>query len=717
MEITKINLNSSIKAIEEFNVLEMKESGGELLIKLANKECYNIFPGQKLLFRRYIYDYDTHSFQISAEVTVLSEDETHIIHTTLPPKDVHMLYCGENDIQYVTGTTTNEKGEEIEYNYHILKTTEDHNLFFQDLNVGDGQEIYVKDYEGNLIASYSGISIPLKRSDDVATSANCLTFLEKEITCGKKYRTVKEYQYDFLPEGISRDKIIIRGFSESIVPKMVYFETKFNPFYWYYIEKDEEGLPKEVDKYSNPVKICKLYEDTLWSTIEDYDKTTLNEKYVNWGNTRTVLGALNAYWNVNIGLSAPVNETILGSEDSFNTKFVEDLEETLVPDFIDMERVKYSPMFQDTSKNDTKRFKWINSDGDIIYTDKYIDSDTPNGEHIFVYTNNSGKNQYAEWDVYNQCLVFENEFYFLTDDIKREDLYSVTSITLNYHFRKRVEIEEKNRHKNTMFTSGNVYSDGWYIDPEKESKMWWNGYNYENDFFDLNNFTDFLEKNAETSDLLGYLNFTDNDVRYRKKKVSESFVRLTFYNSKDPIEQKLLFYSTLFIDATNLCGKYIKQMMFMEDENLMASASNLNVAVLMCSADTVSSRVDTKMVITNEYDRTKSAEGFNLYLFAEDANVMLDENGEKTIYMKVEFNHAGNGKTIPMIMWPKDENGKYTALTVDNFIDSLYIPIKLTYFNGKYVYYIPDAYDNSNGNITLVLFEPKMDYEDNSKIE
>ena len=116
------------------------------------------------------------------------------------------------------------------------------------------------------------------------------------------------------------------------------------------------------------------------------------------------------------------------------------------------------------------------------------------------------------------------------------------------------------------------------------------------------------------------------------------------------------------------------------------------------------------MVITNEFDRTKSSEGFNLYLFAEDKNFNL-ENGEKTIYMKVEFNHAGNGKTLPMIMWPK-VNGEYVPLTMDNFIENLYIPIKLTYINDRYVYYIPDAYKNENGNIDLVLFEPKIDYED-----
>ena len=80
--------------------------------------------------------------------------------------------------------------------------------------------------------------------------------------------------------------------------------------------------------------------------------------------------------------------------------------------------------------------------------------------------------------------------------------------------------------------------------------------------------------------------------------------------------------------------------------------------------------------------------------------------------MKVEFNHAGNGKTIPMIMWPKDEDGNYVPLTIDNFIKSLYIPIKLTYINDRYVYYIPDAYKNENGDISLVLFEPKVDYKD-----
>ena len=196
-------------------------------------------------------------------------------------------------------------------------------------------------------------------------------------------------------------------------------------------------------------------------------------------------------------------------------------------------------------------------------------------------------------------------------------------------------------------------------------------------------------------------------------------MRLLFYTSTDPLEQKLLYYSTVFLDGGDLYGKYVKQLLFMEENGLMASATNLNAAVVFCSANTVSGRVDTKINITNEFDRTKSAEGFNIYLFKEDKNLNL-ENGEKTIYMKVEFNHAGNGKTTPMILWPRavDSDGnpteQYSALTVDNFIENLYIPVKLTYIDDRYVYYLPTAENGSDGVISLVLFEPKLDYGEES---
>jgi hypothetical protein len=244
------------------------------------------------------------------------------------------------------------------------------------------------------------------------------------------------------------------------------------------------------------------------------------------------------------------------------------------------------------------------------------------------------------------------------------------------------------------------------IDTADDADTWWNGYNNGNQkILNSDLFGDFVKNKGKISDLLGYLNFTNNDVYYRKKKVAKSFIRLSFYNSKDIIEQKLLFYSTVFLDGGTLYGKYLKQLLDIKDGKINVSGLKDNVNVVLCESG--SNRVDSQIVITNEYDRTKSSEGFNIYLFAEDQLPL--ENKEKTIYMKVEFNHAGNGKTIPMIMWPKDGD-KYTSLTIDNFIDSLYIPVQIGYLNGRYVYHIPNAV-NENGNINLILFEPKLEIE------
>jgi hypothetical protein len=280
------------------------------------------------------------------------------------------------------------------------------------------------------------------------------------------------------------------------------------------------------------------------------------------------------------------------------------------------------------------------------------------------------------------------------------------------HFLKRAEIPDSERATaNSTSTSGNVYYDTWHIDAEERETIWWNEFDYSGDTFAESAFTDFYGAKGMKSDLIGYLNFTDNDIYYRKKKVSQSFLRLSFYTSKDPYKQKMLYYSTIFLDDGDLYGKYIKQLQNegfkkYKEKNDKKKMGNINEnALVVLYSD--GERVDSKVVVTNEYDRTKSSEGFNIYLFAEDKTFEA-ENGEKTIYMKVEFNHAGNGKTIPLIMWPKDDDNKFCPLTTENFFDALYIPLKLAYINGRYVYSIVGA-ENINDEIALILFEPKLD--------
>jgi hypothetical protein len=116
-----------------------------------------------------------------------------------------------------------------------------------------------------------------------------------------------------------------------------------------------------------------------------------------------------------------------------------------------------------------------------------------------------------------------------------------------------------------------------------------------------------------------------------------------------------------------------------------------------------------EMKVSSENDHSSSAEGFNLYLFSDDSP-SVDE--ERTIYMKVEFNHAGYGRKFPMILWPADSNGAPLQLTRKNFYEYLYIPVVVSYDkeNNKYFYYIKGAKNDTENNvIKLALFEPKVE--------
>lgn len=282
-----------------------------------------------------------------------------------------------------------------------------------------------------------------------------------------------------------------------------------------------------------------------------------------------------------------------------------------------------------------------------------------------------------------------------------EDASVVTGITINMHFRKRVplegtaEITEVDIRQNLDDANNIAFEEGWRLytdndfdnDNGKNSKVGW--YSQDN----------------EKSDLLGYLGFTDNDIYYQKSKISKTFVRLSYYDSPDPLNQSLLNYSTVFFDSGEIYGKYIKLKTKIEDGDI-----RWNYAVGLCGKDS-DLRVDSQLVIKNEYNRAKSAEGFNIYLFADDATTGLDENGEKTIYMKIEFNHAGNGKTIPLTL-----SGP-TDVAVEDYLESLYIPVKIGYNSSRKMYYYRYAPESGGGyikssenndSITLSLYEPRL---------
>lgn len=641
MDNVKINRNTPVSVLTSLNVVDMVEKNGELVVKLDGKECYSIDDGELVRLRRFINGENGVWIELTEDLVVKYEDDEHFLHVELPKTEKVFIRQDDMAIREVTGYTENEQ-----FSYHIIECANFHNIFAQDLAIDVGQEIYLKNSDDELINSYQDLYIPSKYSDKIVTSADCISVISEEKTCGKSYDYIYTKKYEFLPESFHRYALIVSGATYEDLKKALYFEKKFNPYYYYTIEVNEFGNPTELDSFGNPIKHCFFYEDYWWS----YIRWAANEVYVNCGETISELVLNTDFYNVGIGLSSDADESILGTEDYFSESYVKMVEDSLVPDFVDMERVKYSP-----------RNKVPKSGGGYSYE-------------------------------------------------------IITAITMYPHFRKRRMIEnDEDRKENAASTSGNVYFDSWDIDSESANTIWWNYYTNSDVWFDSAHFSAWcwstVTERAYRGDLLGHLNFTDNDVYYRKRKISKSFFRLSFYSSNDPIEQKLLYYSTVFLDGTSYYGKYMKQTE--EDyENNSGYTGNSNTIGVFYEGDR-DKMLEVKLHVTNEYNRDASAEGFNIYLFADDAPT---GNTVRTIYMKVEFNHAGNGKTIPLIIWPRRGNTDW-GLTIDNFLENLYIPIEISEVDGQYIYVVkanPSIVKCENGHLEIPLFEPKLDTDSES---
>lgn len=271
------------------------------------------------------------------------------------------------------------------------------------------------------------------------------------------------------------------------------------------------------------------------------------------------------------------------------------------------------------------------------------------------------------------------------------------------------------------------------------------------------------------SDLLSFLGFTNNDIHYQKNKLKKSFLRLSFYDSTNPANQNMIGYSTIFFNTGDLFSKYVN---YFDDEGINYTAVNANknkFGLYNPSSDKIGIRVDreswddktrlsSQFVIKNKNLSKNSSEGFYLYIWKD--NEMAKE---QDLYMKVEFNHAGYGRTIPFMMpyWDankwKDDTEKrgikslqeilddWNSTAVDNldqynrvvwktsdnketdghygikqYTKFSYIHLKYKYDieKDKHVYYLdPDTYGNiefpvgedGNEEIVINLYEAKVE--------
>lgn len=293
---------------------------------------------------------------------------------------------------------------------------------------------------------------------------------------------------------------------------------------------------------------------------------------------------------------------------------------------------------------------------------------------------------------------------------------------------------------------------------KKIENSFWNGVKQEN-----GGIIDTQITGDGVSDLLCFLDFNNNDIRYQKNKLKKSFLRLSFYDSMNPANQNMLGYSTIFLDSGNLFSKYVRY--FETDGYKMIGYDKNNYGIYnIDSKPKKGNRVDreygfdeehrlsSQFVVKNKNASTASSEGFYLYLWKDNESVLPQD-----LYMKVEFNHAGYGRTIPFMMpyWDKqkwnNDNEKsgiktFNAILNDwkdtkivdrdgnvswknntdghygmrQYMKFSYIHLKYQYDkdNDKHIYYLdPETYGNivfpkgkdGNEEIVINLYEAKVE--------
>ena len=305
----------------------------------------------------------------------------------------------------------------------------------------------------------------------------------------------------------------------------------------------------------------------------------------------------------------------------------------------------------------------------------------------------------------NDIVDMEREIYYpcynSAEEGEKPILNTVNEIQFDLHFRSRNMDDWK--------INEDVFKDG----QETTIKHDWNIFDYyESD--DLNKLLNNENGYYQPSDLLYFLNFTDDDIFYQKSKVGKSFLRLLFFNSDDVYNQTLLYSCTVFIDEGKLYKTYIDNMTnkknnfvdVLSEDKLISTSISVNSE----PCDSVGNmnfdknkRLSASFSIKNRYEASESSEGFYLYVFKD----YCEKLHEEPIFMKIEFNHAGEGRTINFtIPYKITENGSYELIDFDDntklnefkkgyplseLNKHMFIPLESVYddVNNRYCYYMP----------------------------
>lgn len=494
-------------------------------------------------------------------------------------------------------------------------------------------------------------------------------------------------------------------------------------------EEDVKLFEEKIFPYGyeiNPLSGDIYFQDGMLGGIEfKRDNIMYDEKYVSYDLIYDT--AVNV---VQIPFSQKF-ENDMFHNDMLQTHFVEKTKQSLINPIIDMEKDVYLPAIQE------KIGEQINAK----YKDCYkIIFNLHFREHRDTMVDGNKEEWKCDRDCYwNGTRTLEREYKDEDGNPMVKKIVDLKGRVYNYNIENE-EFSKKNKYDYFSYygeapAEPNSEEDDEYDNPNTDKGKKPKDYVIEQD--NLKNYQELREKRNKLteyqSDLLSYLGFSNNDVKYQKSKLKKSFLRISFYDSDNIANQNLLHTSTIFLDSGNLFAKYIKNIetedeykvvngfvVQVKDTNARGSKpkwKDSNPKITYKSGDIISKsefeklnieqqklcvingeplaitggsfseeeqyttydkiglrvnrepmrknpiskddgdfgdnidelerlRMSSQIVVTDKYSSNHSSEGFYFYNYKSNDNGVFPSD----IYMRVEFNHAGYGRTIPFMM-------------------------------------------------------------------
>ena len=179
------------------------------------------------------------------------------------------------------------------------------------------------------------------------------------------------------------------------------------------------------------------------------------------------------------------------------------------------------------------------------------------------------------------------------------------------------------------------------------------------------------------------IGFSDDDIKYEKSSFKESFIYLAFYDSPNPMTQRLISYNTIFskLNDNDLLG--------IESEQIQTYGSVIGIPGQPVPAHDVKLHFIVKNPIIKPLG---FSEGFYLYDYRDELKI-----GEsKYLYMRASFKNAKTGKSTNLMV-------KNTAFPVDSLVHELYTRYILIRDTTGYYYKFDDGYQGNLDNFGNIV--------------